>query len=76
MTTLSSTFCRRCCVIKEHVDKGMIRCGVPDLYDDEAVDLRSLPLLVKLNSVKIWVIKLVLTEFLPMLKLSTDELLK
>uniref|UniRef100_A0A0R3RGJ5 Uncharacterized protein n=1 Tax=Elaeophora elaphi TaxID=1147741 RepID=A0A0R3RGJ5_9BILA len=47
MTTLLSTFCRRCCVIKEHVDKGMIRCGVPDPSDDITVDLRKLPLLVQ-----------------------------
>ncbi|KAL3989898.1 BTB And C-terminal Kelch family protein [Acanthocheilonema viteae] len=44
MTTLSSTFSRRCCVIKEHVDKRMIRCGVPNPSDDVTINLHKLPL--------------------------------
>ncbi|VDK84370.1 unnamed protein product, partial [Litomosoides sigmodontis] len=43
MTTLASTSCRRCCVIKEHVDKGMIRCGAPNPSDDATVNVRKLP---------------------------------
>ncbi|CAG9534482.1 unnamed protein product [Cercopithifilaria johnstoni] len=47
MTTLSSTFSRRCCVIKDHIDKRMIRCGVPNLIDDVTIDLHKLPLLAE-----------------------------
>uniref|UniRef100_A0A915PKY4 BACK domain-containing protein n=1 Tax=Setaria digitata TaxID=48799 RepID=A0A915PKY4_9BILA len=44
MTTLWSTFCHRCCIIKEHIEKSMMRCGVPNPSDDAAVDLSKLPL--------------------------------
>uniref|UniRef100_A0A1I8EH35 BACK domain-containing protein n=1 Tax=Wuchereria bancrofti TaxID=6293 RepID=A0A1I8EH35_WUCBA len=49
MTTLTSTFCRRCCIIKEHIDKGLIRCGIPKPRNDTAIDLRKLPLSGKLS---------------------------
>uniref|UniRef100_A0A8R1TST4 Uncharacterized protein n=1 Tax=Onchocerca volvulus TaxID=6282 RepID=A0A8R1TST4_ONCVO len=57
MTTLSSTFSRRCCVIKEHIDKGMIRCGVPKPSDDATVDLRKLPLSGKFSIKQPWEIR-------------------
>ncbi|VDN06701.1 unnamed protein product [Thelazia callipaeda] len=48
MTTLSSSFCRRCCIIKDHIDKKLIRCNVPIIPDDTVVDLHKLPLSEKL----------------------------
>ncbi|VDO34156.1 unnamed protein product [Brugia timori] len=49
MTTLTSTFCRRCCTIKEHIDKGLVRCGIPKPSNDTTIDLHKLPLSGKLS---------------------------
>ncbi|KAM3728822.1 Twitchin [Dirofilaria immitis] len=54
MTILCSSFSHRCCVIKEHIDKRMVRCGVPNPSDDTTVDLRKLPLSGKLSIMQYW----------------------
>ncbi|VDN45598.1 unnamed protein product [Gongylonema pulchrum] len=43
-TTLNSSHCRRCCVIKDHLDNNLVRCGVPNPFTDKTVDLGRLPL--------------------------------
>ncbi|VDN89532.1 unnamed protein product [Brugia pahangi] len=49
MTTLTSTFCRRCCTIKGHIDKGLVRCGIPKPSNDTTIDLHKLPLYLLLS---------------------------
>uniref|UniRef100_A0A914ZGG6 BACK domain-containing protein n=1 Tax=Parascaris univalens TaxID=6257 RepID=A0A914ZGG6_PARUN len=41
---LSSSHCRRCCMIKEHIENRSIRCGVPPPLDDNKVNFDKLPL--------------------------------
>ncbi|VDM36425.1 unnamed protein product [Toxocara canis] len=43
-SVLSSSHCRRCCMIKEHADNRFARCGVPQPSDDNKVNFDKLPI--------------------------------